>query len=86
MEYRNIKFEFNEWTTYQGELASCFTCSDKKLLNNVSDYVEMSTYTLDEMHERIDHFLDNRVNLIEEQKVKNHAAKVFYETLNYKGD
>ncbi len=86
MEYRDIKFELNEWTTYTGEKANCFICSDKKLLKKVSDYVEISAYSLDEMHERIDYYLDNREKLIQEQKVKNHAAEVFYETLNYKGD
>tara|TARA_R110002124_G_scaffold140900_6_gene305356 strand:- start:292 stop:552 length:261 start_codon:yes stop_codon:yes gene_type:complete len=86
MLYRDIKYEFKEWTTYQGEIASSFTCSDKKLLKNVSDYVEMATSTQDEMFERIDYYLDNKAKLTMLEKIKKHAVGVFYETLNYKGD
>ena len=86
MEYRNIKYEYKTWLTYNGEFADCFSCSDKRLLKDVSDYVVMSTSKLDDMHARIDYYLDNRARLIREREVERYAVETFYKTLKYKGD
>ena len=86
MEYRDIKYEYKEWSTYTGEIANCFSCSDKRLLKDVSDYVVMSTSKLDDMHARIDYYLDNRAKLIREREVERYVVETFYKTLKYKGD
>jgi hypothetical protein len=86
MEYRDIKYEYKTWLTYTGEFADCFSCSDKRLLKDVSDYVEMCTSNLDDMHSKIDYYLDNKAKLSRYEKVKKTIVSTFYETLNYKGD
>ena len=86
MEYRDIKYEYIEWSTYTGEIANCFSCSDKKLFKGVSDYVMKFCFTLDKMHSMIDYYLDNRVKLIRDREVERVATETFYETLKYKGD
>ena len=86
MEYRDIKYEYKTWLTYTGEIANCFSCNDKRLLKDVSDYVVMSTSKLDDMHARIDYYLDNRARLIREREVEQYVVETFYKTLKYKGD
>ena len=86
MEYRDIKYEYKTWLTYTGEFADCFSCSDKRLLKDVSDYVMNQTKTLDKMHSMIDYYLDNRAKLTRERKVEQYVAETFYQTLKYKGD
>ena len=86
MEYRNIKYEYKTWLTYNGEFADCFSCSDKSLFKDVSDHKLNSKKTLDEMHLMIDYYLDNRAKLIRERKVEQYVAETFYQTLKYKGD
>ena len=86
MEYRNIKYEYKTWLTYNGEFADCFSCSDKSLFKDVSDHKLNSKKTLDEMHLMIDYYLDNRAKLIREREVERVATETFYQTLKYKGD
>ena len=86
MEYRNIKYEYKTWLTYNGEFADCFSCSDKSLFKDVSDHKLNSKKTLDEMHLMIDYYLDNRAKLIRDREVERVATETFYETLKYKGD
>ena len=86
MEYRDIKYEYIEWTTQLGDRCNAFSCSDKKLFKGVSDYVMHSWLTLDEMHLMFDYYLDNRAKLIREREVERHAVETFYKTLKYKGD
>jgi hypothetical protein len=86
MEYRDIKYEYIEWTTQLGDRCNVFSCSDKTLFKGVSDYVMKSWQTLDEMHSMIDYYLDNRAKLIRDREVERVATETFYETLKYKGD
>lgn len=86
MLYKGVKYEFTEWTTYDGEKASAFYCSDKILLKEY-DTVSFGTKTLDEMHEKIDYYLQNssRQKGIRELTMK--AAQEFYSSMGeYKGD
>jgi hypothetical protein len=86
MEYRDIKYEYIEWTTRLGDRCNAFSCSDKTLFKGVSDYVMNQTKTLDKMHSMIDYYLDNRAKLIRDREVERVATETFYETLKYKGD
>ena len=86
MEYRDIKYEYIEWTTRLGEKCNAFCCSDKTLFSGVSDTVERCTKTLDKMHSMIDYYLDNKAKLTRERKVEQYVAETFYRTLKYKGD
>ena len=86
MEYRNIKYEYKTWLTYNGEFADCFSCSDKSLFKDVSDHKLNSKKTIDEMHLMIDYYLDNRARLIREREVEQYVVETFYKTLKYKGD
>ncbi len=46
----------------------------------------MCTSNLDDMHSKIDYYLDNKAKLSRYEKVKKTIVSTFYETLNYKGD
>jgi hypothetical protein len=77
MKYRDVEYNYQEWTTYRGEKASCWNCSDKSLLKN-TDTVSFPTQTQDEMFKRIDDYIDNRSKHIELQELNNRACTEFY--------
>ena len=85
MEYRNSKFRYIEWKSYNGKDCDGYTCDDKSLLSNANT-VSFSTKTVGEMYEKIDYYLDNIEKCIKLQELERKAGEVFYETLTYKGD
>ena len=83
--HRNIPYEYNEWKTYKGNIASGYSC----------DYFDFHPYhiqsfpttTEEEMHERIDDYLDNRAKYESLRKWKDASAAAYYEdTTRYQGD
>ena len=83
-QYRNKQYEYTEWTTYTGETASCYTCSE--FSHAPFNFKSFSASTKQGMHARIDDMLDNIKNYERLYKWKLNATEVFYETLTYKGD
>ena len=83
-QYRNKQYEYTEWTTYTGDKASCYTCSE--FSHAPFNFKSFSASTKQGMHARIDDMLDNIKNYERLYKWKLNATKVFYETLTYKGD
>jgi hypothetical protein len=83
-QYRNKQYEYTEWTTYTGETASCYTCSE--FSHAPFNFKSFSASTKQGMHARIDDMLDNIKNYERLYKWKLNATAVFYETLTYKGD
>ena len=83
-QYRNKQYEYTEWTTYTGETASCYTCSE--FSHAPFNFKSFSTSTKQGMHARIDDMLDNIKNYEEIDRLTVNATAVFYETLTYKGD
>ena len=56
--YRNIPYEYNEWVAASGKIGKAYTCEH-------FDYApyhvaSFPTNTEEEMHERIDEYLDNK--------------------------
>ncbi len=85
LEYRDTKFEYKEWYTWDSRLACCYTCSDEKLLEGL-DITSFSSTNLDEMHAKIDNYIDNKAKNIVLQQQANKAVAEFYNTNHYKGD
>ena len=83
-QYRNKQYGYTEWTTYTGETASCYTCSE--FSHAPFNFKSFSTSTKQGMHARIDDMLDNIKNYEEIDRLTVNATAVFYETLTYKGD
>ena len=85
LEYRNIKFRYNEWRTWNNQLACGYSCSDEKLLEGVNTKY-FSAISLDEMHAKIDNYIDNKAKNVALQQQANNAIAEFYNTNHYKGD
>ncbi len=86
MLYKGIKYEYEEWKTFDGKQAGAFYCRDKKLLKEYQA-VQFGAKTLDEMHEKIDYYLDNVEQEKSRRKLNMKAAKEFYASMKeYKGD
>ena len=83
--YRDIRFQYNEWRTWNNQLACGYSCNDKKLLEGLSVSL-ISAISLDEMHAKIDSYIDNRVQKLELQDINNKAIQEYYNTKHYKGD
>ncbi len=85
LEYRDVKFEYKEWRTWNNQLACGYTCEDQKILEGVNT-VSFGARSLDEMHSKIDSYIDNRVRNLELKEMSDKAIQEFYNTNHYKGD
>ncbi len=75
-EYRKIKYKYVTWTTWDGKFCSGYTCDDKKLLEGL-DTVSFGAKTINEMQDKIDHYVDNRTENLENQALYNRAMDEF---------
>ena len=83
--HRNIPYEYNEWKTYKGNIASGYSCE----YFNFHPYhiMSFSTKTKAEMHERIDEYLDNRATYEYKRKLSDASTAAYYaDTTRYQGD
>ena len=83
--HRNIPYEYNEWQTPSGKIGKAYSC----------DYFDFHPYhiqsfpttTEEEMHERIDDYLDNRATYEYKRELSDASAAAYYEdTTRYQGD
>ena len=90
ISYRDTKFDYHEWKTWDGKQAHGYKCDDKSLLKHVNTR-SFGTKTLTEMHSQIDFYLDN-AELHQEQRRLNDAGIAEYYAKkrangdNYTGD
>ena len=88
MQHRNIPYEYREWTAYNGQECSSYTCK----YFNFYPYHIMSfpANTEAEMKDKIDELLDNRVQYEYKRKLSNAGAEEYYASKsthdNYTGD
>jgi hypothetical protein len=83
-QHRNKQYEYTEWTTYTGDKASCYTCSE---FNHAPFFIKsFAAYSKEAMEAKIDDMLDNIKDHEESYRATVNATTVFYETLTYKGD
>ena len=85
LEYRDVKFEYKEWRTWNNQLACGYTCEDQKILEGINT-VSFGARSLDEMHAKIDDYINNRVRNLELKEMSDKAIQEFYNTNHYKGD
>ena len=58
MQYRNIPYDYSEWTTHAGKKASGYSC---EAFGEYPYYItRLTSETEDQMKERIDDFIDHR--------------------------
>jgi hypothetical protein len=76
MQYRNIPYEYNEWTTYTGKPASGYSC---EAFSEFPYYITcLSAQTEDGIKERIDYFLDNRAAYEYRRKLSDASNQAYY--------
>ncbi len=74
--YRNISYDYNEWTTYTGKSASGYSC---EAFGEFPYYVtRLTSQTEQEMKERIDDFLDHKAEYEARRELSNKAAQAYY--------
>ena len=85
MQYRNIPYKYNEWTTYNGKPASGYSC---EAFDEFPYYIaRLTAETEDGIKERIDYFLDHKAAYEARRELSNKAAQSFYNSMGqYKGD
>ena len=83
--HRNIPYEYNEWQTPSGKIGKAYSC----------DYFDFYPYNIqsfptrteEEMHERIDDYLDNRATYEYKRELSNVSAAAYYaDATRYQGD
>lgn len=80
--YRDVCYTPIEWRTWNGHLCKGYECSDEKLLDGLFT-TSFQSYSEDEMHREIDHYLDNREELLNKKRLIDRATVYTYEELNY---
>ena len=74
--YRNIPYDYNEWTTYTGKSASGYSY---EAFGEFPYYVtRLTSQTEQEMKERIDDFLDHKAEYEARRELSNKAAQAYY--------
>ena len=83
--YRNIPYDYNEWTTHTGKSASGYSC---EAFGEFPYYItRLTSETEDGIKERIDDLLDHKAEYEARRELSNKAAQSFYNSMsNYKGD
>ncbi len=77
-KYRNVKFTYHEWTTFDGNQATGYHCEDSKILDGLNTTSFGST-TYNEMCDKIDDYVDNRDEKLEQQRLYDKAEAAYYE-------
>ena len=76
MQYRNIPYEYDEWTTYTGKPASGYSC---EAFTEFPYYItRLTAQTEDGIKERIDYFLDNRAAYEYRRKLSDASNQAYY--------
>lgn len=83
--YRDTPYTYQEWTTYSGKQAKGFNCNCENLLQYVN-VVSFGTITEDEMHERIDDYLDNIEHHKELTRLHDEGCAAYYAEKRANGD
>jgi hypothetical protein len=85
MQYRDIPYKYNEWTTHNGKPASGYSC---EAFDEFPYYIaRLTSQTEDGIKERIDDLLDHKAAYEARRELSNQAAKAFYNSMGqYKGD
>lgn len=85
MQYRNIPYEYDEWTTWNGKKASGYSC---EYFNFHPYHIQsFSTELEQDMIHRIDDYLDNRATYEYRRKLSDASAAAYYtDTTRYQGD
>lgn len=85
MQYRNIPYEYNEWTTHTGKSASGYSC--EAFSEFPYHITKLTSNTEDGIKERIDDLLDHKAEYEARRELSNKAAQSFYNSMGkYKGD
>ena len=81
MQYKNIPYKYNEWTTHAGKSASGYSC---EAFDEFPYYIARLT---SQTEDGIDHFLDHKAAYEARRELSNKAAQEFYNSMGqYKGD
>tara|TARA_R110000737_G_scaffold297140_3_gene303778 strand:+ start:262 stop:525 length:264 start_codon:yes stop_codon:yes gene_type:complete len=84
--YKTIKYELREWTTYDGKQATAYYCSDPILLKEYGT-IEFGTKSIEQMHTKIDYYLEKAPYQEAIRARKNQAVQEFYASMGEnKGD
>lgn len=89
LTYRNIPYEYHEWTTFDGKPAKGFHCDSKVLLEGIN-LVSFGSRTEQEMKNKIDDHIDNKKHHLELQALHDAGCQAYYDSKtrwdNFTGD
>ena len=76
MQHRNIPYEYHEWTAYNGQKCSSYTCKSF----NFYPYhmISFPANTEQEMNDKIDELLDNRQVHVNQRKLADTGTAATY--------
>ena len=84
-KYRNVKFTYKEWITFDGNQATGYHCEDSKILDGLNT-ISFGSKTITEMQDKIYDYIDNKAKHLEWQAQYNRAEAEYYEKYGTVGE
>ena len=78
LKYRGVNYKFQQWVTWNGKLASGYSCEDRALLRDLSSQ-NITSKTHEEMIDLIDFYIEAYSDLLYTQELSVNAARAWYE-------
>ena len=78
LEHRGVNYCFKQWITYNGQLASGYSCEDRNLLRGLT-VESITSKTNEDMIELINFYIETYSDLLYTQELGVNAARAWYE-------
>lgn len=78
LKYRGVNYEFNQWVTWNGKLASGYSCEDRALLRDLSSQ-NITSKTNEDMIELIDFYIEAYSDLLYTQEISSMYTQQYFD-------
>lgn len=78
LEHRGVNYCFKQWVTWNGQLASGYSCEDRNLLRGLT-VKSITATTNEEMIDLINFYIEAYSDLLYTQELSVNAARAWYE-------
>jgi len=79
LKHRGVNYCFKQWVTYNGKLASGYSCEDRNLLRSLT-VQSITAKTNEEMIDLIDFYIEAYSDLLYTQELSVNAVRSWFET------
>ena len=78
LKYRGVNYNFQQWVTWNGKLASGYSCEDRALLRDLSSQ-NITSKTHEEMIDLIDFYIEAYSDLLYTQEMTSMHTQQYFD-------